>query len=262
MAGNTSTPGATVVSRTVALLTAFDDTHPRLTLTELARRADLPLPTAHRLVGELAGLGMLTRTPSGHYVIGRTLWHIGLLAPMQTGLREVAAPFLQDLYAATLATIHLAVRDGTRVLYLDRLSGQRSVPVVSRTGSRLAMHATGVGKVLLAHAPQDIQHKILCSLKQITPYTITQPARLRDQLDRALADGYATTVEEMTLGACSVGVPIHHGDGVVAALGIVVPSLRRDKARLVSALKVAAHGIGRSLAPAPGTQAGAAPRSA
>ena len=116
MAGNTSQPGATVVSRTVALLTAFDDTHPRLTLTELASRADLPLATAHRLVGELTTLGMLTRTPSGHYVIGRTVWHIGLLAPMQTGLREVAAPFLQDLYAATLATIHLAVRDGTRVL--------------------------------------------------------------------------------------------------------------------------------------------------
>jgi DNA-binding IclR family transcriptional regulator len=118
MAGNTSQPGATVVSRTVALLTAFDDTHPRLTLTELARRAGLPLATVHRLAGELTTLGMLTRTPSGHYVIGRTHWHIGLLAPMQTGLREVAAPFLQDHYAATLATIHLAVRDGTRVLYL------------------------------------------------------------------------------------------------------------------------------------------------
>ena len=251
MAGNTSQPGATVVSRAVALLTAFDDTHPRLTLTELARRAGLPLATAHRLAGELTTLGMLTRTPSGHYVIGRTLWHIGLLAPMQTGLREVAAPFLQDLYAATLATIHLAVRDGTRVLYLDRLSGQRSVPVVSRTGSRLAMHATGVGKVLLAYAPADVQHKILSSLRRITPYTITQPPRLRAQLDRIPADGYATTAEEMTLGACSVAVPVRRGDDVVAALGIVVPSLRRDKARLVSALQVTAHGIGRSLGPHP-----------
>ena len=88
--------------------------------------------------------------------MGRRLWRIGLLAPMQTGLREVAAPFLQDLYAATLATIHLAVRDGTRVLYLERLSGKRSVPVISRTGGRLDLHATGVGKVLLAHAPPDV----------------------------------------------------------------------------------------------------------
>jgi DNA-binding IclR family transcriptional regulator len=90
----------------------------------------------------------------------------------------------------------------------------------------------------------------LSSLRRITPYTITQAALLRAQLDRILADGYATTSEEMTLGACSVAVPIYRGeDDVAAALGVVVPSLRRDKARLVSALKVAAHGIGRSLSP-------------
>jgi len=221
MAGNTSRPGATVVSRTVALLTAFDETHHRLTLTELARRADLPLPTAHR--------------------------HVGLLAPMQTDLREVASPFLQDLYAGTLATVHLAIREDTYALYLDRLSGQRSVPVLSKMGSRLAMHATGVGKVLLAYAPGDVQQKVFSSLNRITPYTITQPAQLRAQLDRILVEGYATTVEEMTLGACSVAVPVRRGDDVVAALGIVVRSLKRDKARLVSALKVAAHGISRSL---------------
>jgi DNA-binding IclR family transcriptional regulator len=247
MAGNTSQPGATVVSRTVALLAAFDAAHSRLTLTELAGRAGLPLPTAHRLAGELARLGILARTPSGHYVVGRRLWQIGLLAPMQTDLRETAAPFLQDLYAATLATVHLAVRDGTRVLYLDRLSGQRSVPVVSRTGARLALHATGVGKVLLAHAPQTVQQQILSSLKRITPYTVTSPARLRAQLDQVLADGYATTAEEMTLGACSVAVPVQRGGDVFAALGIVVPSLQRDTGRLVSALQVAAHGIGRSV---------------
>jgi len=259
MAGNTSQPGATVVSRAVALLTAFDESHPRLTLTELARRADLALPTTHRLAGELTRLGMLTRTPSGEYAVGPMLWHIGLLAPMQTGLREVASPFLQDLYAGTLATIHLAVRDGTRVLYLERLSGQRSVPVVSRTGSRLALHATGVGKVLLAYAPEGVRDNVLSSLRRITPYTISQAGPLRTQLDRVRADGYATTAEEMTLGACSVAVPIRRGDIVVAALGIVVPSLRRDKARLVSALKVAAHGISRSLGPLPGP--GEKPRS-
>ena len=113
------------------------ETHPRLTLTELARRADLPLPTAHRLVGALTRLGALSRAPSGEYVVGRRLRHVGLLAPMQTDLREVASPFLQDLYAGTLATVHLAVREGTYALYLDRLSGQRSVPVLNKMGSRL-----------------------------------------------------------------------------------------------------------------------------
>lgn len=61
MAGNTSRPGASVVSRAVAVLDAFDERHRRLTLTELARRAGLPLPTTHRLAGELTAHGALAR---------------------------------------------------------------------------------------------------------------------------------------------------------------------------------------------------------
>lgn len=250
MAGNTSVPGATVVSRSLALLFAFDDRHRRLTLSELARRADVPLPTAHRLVGELVAGGALARRPSGEYVVARRLWQLGLLAPVETGLREVAAPFLNDIHAATRATVHLAVREGNEVLYLERLSGRASVPVVSTVGSRLPLHATGVGKVLLAHAPEDVVAEALGRLIGVTPYTITQPARMRDHLDRVRRDGYATTVEEMTLGACSVAVPVRAGGTdapVVAAIGIVVPSLRRDRARLVAALQVAAQGIGRSV---------------
>ena len=61
-------------------------------------------------------------------------------------------------------------------------------------------------------------------------------------------DGYATTVEEMSLGACSVAVPIRRRDTVVASLGIVVPTLKRDRPRLVAALQVAAQSIGRNIA--------------
>lgn len=248
MAGNTSRPGASVVCRAMDVLGAFDERHRRLTLTELARRADLPLPTAHRIAGELTAQGALARLPAGEYVIGSRIWSLGLLAPVQTGLREIASPFLQDLYAATLATVHLAVRDGDQALYLDRLAGKRSVPVVSKVGGLLPMYATGVGKVLLAHAPEDVQAQVLASLRRITPYTVIQPGRLQAQLRQVLADDYATTVEEMSLGACSVAVPIRRGNTeVVAALGVVVASLARDRARLVAALQVGAHGIGRSL---------------
>ena len=59
-------------------------------------------------------------------------------------------------------------------------------------------------------------------------------------------DDYATTVEEMSLGACSVAVPIRRGEDVVAALGIVVPTLGKERPRLVAALQVAARGIGRA----------------
>ncbi|MFE4540322.1 IclR family transcriptional regulator [Streptomyces scopuliridis] len=252
MAGNTSSPGVSVVSRALSLLYAFDDRHRRLTLADLARRADLPLTTAHRLAGELVMGGALLRRASGEYVVGRRIWDVGLLAPVQTELRQVASPFLNDIHAATLATVHLAVRDRTYVLYVERLSGRASVPVVSTVGTRLPMHATGVGKVLLAHAPEQVRDRVLANLTRITPYTITQPARLREQLARVARDGYARTVEEMSLGACSLAVPVVapalSGDAaVVAALGVVVPNFRRDKARLVAALQVAAQGIGRSL---------------
>lgn len=238
---------ATVTSRALDLLGAFDAEHRSLTLSAMARRAGMPLATAHRLTAELQRWGALARLPGGEYVIGRRLWDLGLLAPVQSGLRQAASPFLHDLYGATLATVHLAVRDGTEVLYVDRLAGHVSVPVVSEVGSRLPLHSTGVGKVLLAYAPDEVLAFVLGNLTRVTAYTVTQPARLLDQLRRVRAEGYATTGEEMSLGACSVAVPVWVANEVVAALGIVVPDLRREKARLVAALQVAARGIGRTL---------------
>jgi DNA-binding IclR family transcriptional regulator len=248
MAGNTSSPGASVAARLFAVLESFDAGHREQRLSDIARRADVPLPTTHRLVRDLVAWGALARSDGGTYVIGRRLWDLGLLAPTHTGLREIASPFLHDIYGATLATVHLAVRDGTTALYLDRLMGHASVPVVSSIGSRLPLHATGVGKVLLAYAPDDVRQAVLADLHRVTPYTVVQPGRLRHELARVRHEGYAQTSEEMSLGACSVAVPIRDGaDDVVAALGIVVPALKRDKPRLVAALEVAAQGIRRSL---------------
>lgn len=247
MAGNSARPGVSVTSRVLSLLGAFDEHHRELTLTDLARRADVPVPTAHRLVGELVAGGALARRPTGEYVVGRRLWDVGLLAPVEAGLRRVAEPFLHDIHAATRATVHLAVRDGHEVLYLERMSGRASVPVVSQIGSTLPLHCTGVGKVLLAHAPEQVRLDVLGSLTRVTQYTVTQPGILRQQLARVVRDGYATTTEEMTLGACSVAVPVQAHGQVEAAIGVVVTSLKRDRGRLVAALQVAAQGIARSL---------------
>ena len=236
-----------MTSRVLAILGSFDADHRALTLSEIAERAALTLPTAHRLVGELADWGALRRTSTGRYVIGRRLWDLGLLALVQTGLRVVAAPFLQDLYGETPATVHLAVREGAGVLDLDRISGHASVPVTSKVGARLPMYPTGVGKVLLAHAPDAVRQQVLGgSLERFTPYTIVQPTRLESQLERVRTEGYATTAEEMTLGACSIAVPVTANGRVVASLGVVVPDLRSCQ-RLVAAIRVAARGIARGL---------------
>src|SRR6202043_3716677 len=201
--------GVTVTSRVLSILGSFDAGHPSLTLTEIAQRAGLTLPTAHRLVGELTAWGALRRTSRGRYVIGRRMWALGLLAPVQPGLREVASPFLHDLYGATLATVHLAVRDGARALYLDCVSGHASVPVVSKAGSRLPLPPPGVGRVLPAPPPARLGHEVLAPpLPRFTPSPVIQPGRLASQLQLVAQDGYATTAEEMTLGACSIALPV------------------------------------------------------
>lgn len=252
MAGNTREPGTTVVQRVVALLGAFDDRHRRLPLTLLAERAGLAVPTAHRLAAELVAGGLLERRADGTFEVGRRTWDLGLLAGVETDLRQVASPFLQDIHAATRATVHLAVREGTEVLYVERISGRASVPIVSTVGSRLPLHPTGVGKVLLAHAPPEVVEAVLAApLRRTTPYTVVQPGLLARQLAHVRRDGFATTVEEMSLGGCSLAVPVRQGVAddapVVAALGVVVPDLRRDKTRLLASLRTAAAGIARSL---------------
>jgi DNA-binding IclR family transcriptional regulator len=241
-----------VTSRALAVLDAFDASAPRLTLTEIAERSGTPLTTAHRLLAELTEWGALSRRADGRYEIGRRLWDLGLLAPVSLELRQVAAPFLLDVHTATRDTVHLAVRDGLSALYVERISGRESVPVVSQVGSRLPLHATGVGKVLLAAAPGDVVAEALAAPARATRHTVVDPARLRRELTEVRRRGWARTAEEMSLGTLSVAVPVRVERGsstvVAAALGIVVPSHRRDLPRLVPVLEVAARGIGRALA--------------
>src|ERR671921_2256518 len=156
MAGRRSAPGRSVTSRALAVLDAFDATAPRLTLSEIAELSGTPMTTAHRLLGELTEWGALVRRTDGRYEVGRKLWDLGLLAPVQLELRQVAAPFLLDVHTTIRDTVHLAVRDGLSALYVDRISGRDSVPIVSQIGTRLPLHATGVGKVLLAAAHDDV----------------------------------------------------------------------------------------------------------
>lgn len=237
-----------MAARTLAVLGAFDPVQPQRSLTELAVATGLPLSTAHRLIAELVAWGALTRRPDGDYEIGRRIWDLGLLAPVSLGLRDIALPSLQDISAATGENAHLAVRDGTSALYVERISGSRAVPIVSRAGSRLPLHATGVGKVLLADCDDSVVAQALAVAHQITPYTIVAPAALRRQLAEVRRSGHATTCEEMTLGTRSVAVPITDSSGSVsAALGIVVSSLRRDVTKLVPVLTVAARSIARAL---------------
>ncbi|CAL9483652.1 HTH-type transcriptional regulator XynR [Actinosynnema sp. ALI-1.44] len=244
MAGRSS--GRGVLEKALGVLDAFEGRRDGLRLADLARHSGLPVTTVRRLAADLVERQVLERLPDRRYVVGRRLWRLGLLARVQGGLRDVALPFLQDLYEVTRENVHLAVRDGAHALYLERLYGRTSVPVVSRPGGRLPLHATGVGKVLLAHAPEDVVAAVVAGAEKVTPYTITEPGRLLRELAEVRRRGYARTAQEMTLGTCSVAVPVHDGTGaVVASIGLVLAT-RRDPGRHLAALRVAAAGIARN----------------
>lgn len=245
--------GESVTSRVLAVFTAFSARRPELTLTEIGRLAGLPLTTAHRIVGELAGWGALERADDGRYRIGLRLWEVGALAPRGLGLRESAMPFLEDLYEVTRQNVQLAVLDGADAVYVERLSGRGAVNVITRVGGRLPLHATGVGLVLLAHADPALQEQVLAGpLRRYTSKTLHTPDDLRRALAEVRRTGVAISDGQIELIALSVAAPVHGARGeVVAALSVVVPAEGSDARSYVAAVRAAARGISRTLTAPP-----------
>ena len=240
--------GRSVTSKVVAILDAFSADTPRLSLQGLAERTGLPQSTTYRLACELVEWGGLERG-SGGYQIGLRLWEIGELARRGEQLRDIALPFMHDLYDATHENVHLAVLDGREALYIEKISGRQAAHVVIRRGGRLPLHATGVGKVLLAYAPEELVSKVLSNdLKRYTPHTIVAPGQLRRKLSQVRRTGLAFAIEEMSFGSVSVAAPIFLApDTAVAALAVVVRSSRKDIQRLAPAVRATANSLSRIL---------------
>lgn len=238
-----------MVGRVLDVLDAFSSERPVLTLSELSRRAGLPLSTAHRLVRELTARGALERDESGGYRVGLWLWEIASLAPHGTGLREAALPFLEDVYEATHQNVQLAVLDGAEVVYVERISGRDAIRIQTRVGGRLPAHVTGVGRVLLAFAPPQVQEDALAApLKRYSERTISSADELRRVLADVRRDGYAISEGQIEPDAVSVAAPVYgRQDTVVAAISIVAPADATDPRTVVPAVRAAARGISRAL---------------
>jgi DNA-binding IclR family transcriptional regulator len=246
-----------VTGKVLALLGAFTPANPELTLSELARRSGISLATAHRRVAELTAWGALERGADGRYHIGLRLWEVASLAPRGLGLREAAMPFLEDLYEVTHENVQLAVREGFELVFVERITGRKAVPVLTRVGGRFVLHATGVGLVLLAHAPAEVQEEVLSApLQAYTEKTITNPARLREVLASVRRTGYAVSDGQVTIDAVSVAAPIAgQGGEIIAAVSLVVRAGSVPPSVLAPLVQTAARGIGRSLGRPPGARA-------
>ena len=239
-----------VTDKILALLGAFSYETPALTLTELSRRTGLSLPTVHRRAAELVEWGALERGPDRRYRVGLRLWEVASLAPRGPGLRNVALPFLQDLYDVTKQRhIHLSVRDHLDVVFLERLSAPDAPLADSRAGGRFGAFATGAGLVLLAHAPGEVQEEYLSTpLQQFTDNTVTNPDRVRSILAGVRRDGYSTSDRMVGPDVQCVGAPIYGGNGsVVAAVSICSRAGSQSPQELAASVRTAARNISLAL---------------
>src|SRR5699024_1613491 len=143
-----------VTARALSVLAAFSVESPALTLTEICDLTGLPLATAYRLSQDLTRASFLVKeNDTGTYSLGSKLWEMGILSALHGRLRESSMPFLLKLQYSTGETVQLASRESTEAMYIEKLTMETSTPVESRIGARIPLHATGIGKALLAWSP-------------------------------------------------------------------------------------------------------------
>ncbi len=226
-------PVLSSVSKALALLEAFTDEKPELTLSELARRIGAHKSSAFRLLSTLQAHGFVQRSPAGRgYRLG---WKpLELAGRLRHGLRELAAPFLEELAGQSGEIVHLSVLDGRQIVYLDKHGRSQPLTVSTRVGGRSPAHASAMGKALLAGLSAAELRRLLGGrrLERFTPTTITAPRRLARELQAIRRQGFALDNEEAFPGIRCLAAPLRDGEGrVLAAVSVTVPAQRMGARR-------------------------------
>jgi DNA-binding IclR family transcriptional regulator len=246
-----SRSGVQSIARAGSVLRALEQAPDGLALVELAATVELPKSTVHRLVGALAGEGLVRTGPGGHVTLGPLLER--LAAATRLTLPERVRPALEALRAELDETVDLAVLDGGELRFVDQLPAPHRLRAVSAVGETFPLHCTANGKALLAALPRERALALLpARLPRLTPRTIVARAALAAELDAIAAhSGVAFDREEHTEGICAAGAAIHDLAGApvaVVSVPIPTPRFRRLERRLVRALPAAAQAAERLLA--------------
>lgn len=236
-----------MLEKSLRILQAFRSGDQHLRLGELADRTGMAKSTVHRLAQVLVDNRLLASTDSG-YELGIALFELSSLVPVKQQLRVAALPFLQDLFMATHETVHLGIREGMDVVYVEKIYGHSDLGLPSRVGGRLPLNCTGIGKALLAFSDEQVRADFFSRpLRRITDKSVIDPSRLTRELAEARATGLAFEREEATSGRECVAAPvIVHGE-VVAAMSISVPVSAYRMPQLAAAIKTAALSLARHL---------------
>jgi IclR family pca regulon transcriptional regulator len=225
------------LAKGLEVLRTFSRAKPHMTLSEIAARAGLPAATARRCLNTLEELGYVARN-GRQFLLRPPVLEIGAVYLDSMGIQAIAQTRLEELALATGGSSLLAVLSGTGVVVAARASVRTQVlPLEPHIGTRMAAHATALGKVLLAGmAPERLSAWFeQAQLERFTDKTVTDRAVLMEQVEAARRDGYATAEDEITVGVAALAVPVRDAAGrVVAALNVAVSTQQTSAATLVA----------------------------
>ena len=236
------------VTAAIKLLKAFTEDETEFGISGLAKRLGLAKSTIHRLATTLVADGLLEQdSQSGKYRLGIALFRLGALVRRRMDVSNEARPFLFDLRKKTNETVHLAILDGTEIMYVYYLESTQAIRMRSDLGGRKPAYCTAEGQAILAFGPSDVVDRVTRGgLRARTPQTITDAGKLAKALALVRQRGYAMDDEESEIGMRCIAAPIRNDGGeVVAAVGVAGPVSRLTKKTLAS---FAPHVIGTAAA--------------
>lgn len=231
----------TSVDKAIVLLIALSESGGRTRLTDLASAAALPKSTAHRLLALLEARGMVQRTKQ-EYALGDAVFELGnrLDFCQPTGLRELALPYLGDLFAGSGQTVTLSILSRSDVLFLDKLSGSSSGKSPAVVGGRLPAHCTAPGKALLAYSDLAYLRRLVApGLRARTGRTVVYPKMLLNMLAQVRATGIARDYEETSIGRACIAAPIVVRGCAVAAVSVSAITTERPEQFIPRLLRAA-----------------------
>lgn len=227
-------PLRTVVNA-LALLHAFEINEEWIGVRELGRKLKLNGASVHNLLSTLAGAGFVEQDPNTRkYRLGLGLVKVAGIKLAQLDIVSLAAPVLKELSNTTGETITLSVLYGDDLLYLAKVESAQPVRVSSRVGGSAPIHCSANGKALLAFRPDaEIERLLARPLQRYTDATVTDPLKIKEDLGRIRAQGFATDFGAYLDGVHAVAAPVRNAQGaVVASIGVIAPASRMQRNKL------------------------------
>lgn len=247
-----SEPSNSAITRSLNLIETICLSDRPLALPDLVGLVDMPKATLHRMCQRLVEEGFLFREPDRrHYSVGPRLFRMGL-STVRSGVGTQRHAILQQVVDVTGETSNFVTRAGHEAIYLARVEADWPLRVHLEVGSRVPLHCTASGKLLLAHMDEQQRQKLLSVLafERYTPATSVAPEALQAEFAQILRNGYSTDREEFMLGLIAIAVPVLDRNGrVVASLACHAPKARMglDRAkRYVPVLQTAARKLSQT----------------